>query len=428
MSSFSNPRIALALSGGGFRAALFHLGVIRRLSELGWLRQVDVISTVSGGSVLGAFMALRWVQLESAGADWNAFEWRIAKPFLNLVENHNFIRDWLMRLPKVPVRKLFDGAYTRTKLAAEIFSRRFYENKTCADLPERPYLIMNATSLASIRAWRFTRKGMGDSRIGHAAWGAKPVSLGDAVGASAAFPPVFPPARISRAGYTFGTPIYGEPPIPDHPIIPLSDGGVYDNLGVEVVWKKSVLPGEAEQMDVPRFLVVSDAGYPAQFRFRASGIPGLAEGLLLYRADSIAREQVSALRRRELVRDFADPQAPRKGLLVPLGSHLGKIPGGGDRVYSSRVGTQYRIPDQLVQRIQKVRTSMDQFSAVESEALMYHAYTMTDAFLWAHRETCPVDYRVPAEPNPSWRIEFTDLKIRQWQNGLTRSERGRILS
>jgi len=53
-------RIALALSGGGFRASVFHLGVLRRLSEAGWLGKVDAISTVSGGSIVGSFAALQW--------------------------------------------------------------------------------------------------------------------------------------------------------------------------------------------------------------------------------------------------------------------------------------------------------------------------------------------------------------------------------
>lgn len=46
--------IGLALSGGGYRASLFHLGVLARLADEGLLRQVSVISTVSGGSIIGA--------------------------------------------------------------------------------------------------------------------------------------------------------------------------------------------------------------------------------------------------------------------------------------------------------------------------------------------------------------------------------------
>ncbi|HEV3446123.1 MAG TPA: patatin-like phospholipase family protein, partial [Gemmataceae bacterium] len=51
--------MALCLSGGGFRAALFHLGAVRRLNELGILSQVTTISSVSGGSILAAHLAQR---------------------------------------------------------------------------------------------------------------------------------------------------------------------------------------------------------------------------------------------------------------------------------------------------------------------------------------------------------------------------------
>src|SRR5688572_13289787 len=55
------PELGLALSGGGFRASFFHVGVLARLAETGVLRKVEVISTVSGGSILGAlyYLALK---------------------------------------------------------------------------------------------------------------------------------------------------------------------------------------------------------------------------------------------------------------------------------------------------------------------------------------------------------------------------------
>ena len=53
-------RLGLALSGGGFRAAAFHLGTFLKLRELGLLDKVDVISCVSGGSIAGGFLAANW--------------------------------------------------------------------------------------------------------------------------------------------------------------------------------------------------------------------------------------------------------------------------------------------------------------------------------------------------------------------------------
>lgn len=423
VSAPSKPRIALALSGGGFRASIFHLGVMRRLAELGWLERVDVLSTVSGGSLLGGFLALRWTAMLSKGGTPEAFNQVLARPFLDIITSQNFIRRWSMSLWRSPFRKLGDGTFTRSKLAAELYSKMFYDGRTCDALPARPYLILNAASLLSIRAWRFTRAGLGDSRIGHAKWGRKPLSIGEAAGASAAFPPVFPPPRIRVSDYTFGKPIYGEEPLPLRKYIPLSDGGVYDNLGVEAVQKATQLPGEGQPMPAAEFLVVSDAGYPAQYRFRNSGLPGLTEALLLYRVDDIAREQVCAQRRRDLVTRFSDPNSSLKGILVTLSSSLERLPPKALDEYSRHVPLGFQIPKQVRDRIRGIRTHLDRFNEIECEALMYHAYSLTDAVLWTHRLTCPPNYRVPDSPTPAWRVDFNASRVREWTDGLAKSHR-----
>src|SRR5437762_1106182 len=66
--------VALCLSGGGFRATLFHLGALRRLNELGVLGHVDTVTSVSGGSIMSAFLAARiqpWPEPGAAFAEWD---------------------------------------------------------------------------------------------------------------------------------------------------------------------------------------------------------------------------------------------------------------------------------------------------------------------------------------------------------------------
>lgn len=58
-----NNTLGLALSGGGFRASLFHIGVLAKLAELDYLRHVQALSTVSGDSIIGALYYLRIKQL-----------------------------------------------------------------------------------------------------------------------------------------------------------------------------------------------------------------------------------------------------------------------------------------------------------------------------------------------------------------------------
>src|ERR1044071_9116910 len=64
-----HPKLGLALSGGGHRAAFFHIGVLAKLAELGLLRPVQVISTVSGGSIIGALYYLHVKNLLESKAD-----------------------------------------------------------------------------------------------------------------------------------------------------------------------------------------------------------------------------------------------------------------------------------------------------------------------------------------------------------------------
>src|SRR5262245_42699348 len=51
-------KLGLALSGGGLRASFFHIGVLARLAEVDLLRHVEVLSTISGGSIIGALYYL----------------------------------------------------------------------------------------------------------------------------------------------------------------------------------------------------------------------------------------------------------------------------------------------------------------------------------------------------------------------------------
>ena len=60
--------IALCLSGGGYRAMLFHVGVLWRLNDLGYLQKLDRISSVSGGSIIAGVLGMNWSQLEPFGA------------------------------------------------------------------------------------------------------------------------------------------------------------------------------------------------------------------------------------------------------------------------------------------------------------------------------------------------------------------------
>jgi len=178
-------RIGLALSGGGFRAAIFHLGVIRRLEELGIMKDVDAISSVSGGSIIAAYyvceMETRLRQVDPGL--WQDTKTRveifeaIARDFLKAVD-HNLRTRALIFTPffhpilfvKTLVLKAFrPGA--RSELIQKEYDKWFYDGNTIDQLPsvtpERskgravlhgPQIILNTTSLLTGERVSFSRE------------------------------------------------------------------------------------------------------------------------------------------------------------------------------------------------------------------------------------------------------------------------------
>ena len=223
------PGIALCLSGGGYRAMLFHLGALWRLNELGYLPRLDRVSSVSGGSITAGALAAAWDRLQF-GADGVAarFVEEVAEPIHRMagetVDKSAIVRGVL--LPGSVADRVV-GAYKRHLLG----------DKTLQDLPDRPRFVINATNLQSGVLWRFSKPYMWDYRVGKVE---RPTeSVATAVAASSAFPPFLSPLRLSLdpARYEPGTGVdLQRPEFQRKPM--LTDGGVYDNLGLETAWKR----------------------------------------------------------------------------------------------------------------------------------------------------------------------------------------------
>jgi NTE family protein len=147
--------------------------------------------------------------------------------------------------------------------------------------------------------------------VGH--WDSKDVSLAQAVAASSAFPPVLSPVTIKLKGRRFT-------PFPDArhappPKLYLTDGGVYDNLGIESVWKQA---GTA---------YVSDAG--ANFHYEPKGTFLMSSQAL--RVTFIMQDQIGALRFRQILNAFetTDTNVRRDGFLVSSDFFIEPRPAGG---------------------------------------------------------------------------------------------------
>jgi NTE family protein len=235
-SSLGIPRdgIALCLSGGGYRAMLFHLGALWRLNELGYLSKLSQVSSVSGGSITSGLMALKWSKLNFNGSDVvSNFDDEVVAPLRGLAAE------------TIDVYSVLEGALLPGDIADRVaadYRRYLFGHATLQDMPDRPFFVMNATNVQSGALWRFTKRYMRDYRVGEIK--NPKVDLAVAVAASSAFPPVLSPLEMDLNDSSF-TPNYGQdlqrPPYTTKVL--LTDGGVYDNLGLETAWKnyKTVL-------------------------------------------------------------------------------------------------------------------------------------------------------------------------------------------
>ena len=221
--------IALCLSGGGYRAMLFHLGTLWRLNELGYLPKLDRVSSVSGGSITAGVLALNWSRLEfDESGVGRQFEPFVVAPVRRLGEK-------TIDVPSV-LRGVFGFGSIGDKVA-NAYRKHLFGAATLQDFPSHPFFVLNATNMQSGVLWRFTKAYTWDYRVGQIE---KPrIELAVAVAASAAFPPVLSPVTLKLNDSNF-TPKTGRdlqrPPYTTRVV--LTDGGVYDNLGLETAWKR----------------------------------------------------------------------------------------------------------------------------------------------------------------------------------------------
>jgi predicted acylesterase/phospholipase RssA len=192
---------AVCLSGGGYRAALFDVGALWRLNELGALQKIDLVSSVSGGSLVGAYLVLHWsdLQFDKRNGVASNFSRVIAEPILRLTKR------------SIVLKSLAYALVTRHSVAEEMagtYTADLYGHSTLSDLPSftsaaapAPRLLINATRLEDGSLWTFGQDGItaahwptdydnaqtGDDRQ-------LPIAV--AVAASAAFPPFLAPLTL----------------------------------------------------------------------------------------------------------------------------------------------------------------------------------------------------------------------------------------
>jgi len=244
MGDNNDQSVLLTLSGGGYRAMLFHVGALWKLNEIGELWRLAHISSVSGGSVVAGVLAMNWPRLEFAKGVATNFRDLVADPLMRLAS-------WTLDVPAGVSGLMPFCSAARTM--EYLYKRLLFGKTTLANLPESPRFTFNATNLQTGALWTFERETMGDETLG--ALPAASVPLARAVAASSAFPPFLAPLVLRPRGVTwrpypnnfsslrsYDNLAIRVAEVPQGKLdcfrrrVVLVDGGVADNLGVLPVW------------------------------------------------------------------------------------------------------------------------------------------------------------------------------------------------
>jgi NTE family protein len=420
--------VGLCLSGGGYRAALFHLGALRRLDELGVLGQVRTISAVSGGAIIANLLAdprLVWPEPVAAGtagqqqappgsgtaaeqqepprsgtaaeqqeppgsgtagdglaADGlvpgptgrlrdgrvQGFDELVAGPLERLTQRNIRTPALLTRL--LPWRWGMPDGSTRALADQLADAVPWWSNPLRDTTAGGPAVITGATEIAYGVDWTFAGPSMdrprgriGDYRVGYAVPPPE-LRVADAIAASCAFPPYFEPMafdgdmlRLTGGSHGGADQLFRDE---IRRRIRLTDGGVYDNLALEPVWKNHST------------VLVSDGG--SVFRV---GTERTVFGRLL-RIMAISSGGGTSVRLRWLHASFAR-----------------EVLAGATWSLDTKVPQSY--PAATVELVNAIRTDLDAFSRAERHVLERHGYLVADAAIHRHQ---PELVRVEAPLRP----------------------------
>jgi NTE family protein len=363
--------IGVCLSGGGFRASFYALGILRYLAEARLLDRLVAVSAVSGGSIAAAAAGDRWRRYEEAGGTLEAFLGEIDAPFRATVTSRNIRRRWMVG----SLRALVPRSGGRGAAYAKALAGNLYDADRIADLPAHPEFIFTATDLTKGRAFRLAPGFVGSYDYGYVEPAPTEVPLGHAVAASAAFPPSFTVVQLATGGLRLPKAAPGT--------VSLVDGGVYDNLGLEWFqgWEEdAVRPASATR---PAFTIVANAsGILAERNQRFHPLGAFQRDL------AIQYEQSLSLRVRWYRRQLA--AAPGSGVYLAIKSDPRDEPQRDPAVL------ECALPSELVRPLALLRTDLDRFAREEADLLSYHAYWTLHARLRAHA----ADLAIAA---PAWR-------------------------
>ena len=350
--------VGLALSGGGYRATLYHIGSLWRLNELGWFNRLNEITSVSGGSIIAAYLGYRWKDLEfnEKGRAVN-FDRVIVEP----------LRDFCSRT--IDVGAIISGLFSPFRLSGGClmsYYKRLFGNATLQDLPlknEGPLFTIYATSLQTGVSVRFSQPYMADYRIGMIEL--PEVKIATAVAASSDFAPLINPivVKIDPNDWKWfkGADLFDDRELYSN--MTLVDGGFYDNMGLERVWDRYTT------------VLVSDAGAP--FPLERCRLIRFRRFFTAQRLLSLVSRQNRAQRKRWLISDFKDKKGSGTywGITTKIANYKLEKHGLPGPIVKD---------DKITLSLSEIKTRLIRFDPERQERLVNWGYALADAAMRRH--------------------------------------------
>lgn len=350
-----NANIGLALSGGGIRATIFHMGVIKWMAEKNLLEKIVRITSVSGAS-----LSIGLIYSQNGG------KWPSSHMYLNklLPEVENIILG--KNIQHIALRKLVISPYywnKKVNLLARVLQERWEISGKLSDLEMKPLWYINCTTFETGKRFRFSQEKMGDYMIGYVE---KPnISIADAIAASAGFPLFIGPYRLATHKFTWMKSKYANKnwTQPKEKYIHLWDGGVYDNFGLESVYKMDDGGCLSDGVD---FLIISNASSPIGYKKRTN-LFSISERLL-----KICMGQVEALRSRNVM-DYI--KRTQNGIYINIGNSAVKIAedSGADKNLKEEL-VNYCMSSNDALKVRNYPTTLNRPSKEDFELILQHGY------------------------------------------------------
>ncbi len=359
-----NQKIGISLSGGGIRAAIFHLGVLKWLAESNELENIRHISSVSGASLA---IGLIYAKNNDRWPGSQVFLKETLPEVQRTILENNIQQDSIFSLIEKPW-----NWNQKVNVLADIIEKKWEIHGQVCDLPETPLWSINCTAFETGNNFRISQQQMGDYKIGYVYH--PKMSISDAISASAGFPVLIGAYKLLIDDYnwvrfpkktdlqTAGLP---SPALQDWKILHLWDGGVYDNLGLEALYKISDGGHLTGDLD---FLIVSNASAPSSYR-KWNNLFSLRN---LRQLLDINMNEVVSLRSRDVIDYFLRTQ---KGYYVQIGSKKKHIFAFSYNPLSAfKNGEVSMLSEKEIEYVKHYPTTLKSPSKEDFELILRHGY------------------------------------------------------